>query len=136
MVKHRQLAPTVGHLANDHQKNPMAPLDDSPVLEKGTFFCIGSRIFVVDESGNFVSCPIDQTTPEALEAAKCHEFDAFIDQLEEVGFSALDDSTRIRRNQSQNTLRVGRGLGKTDRRFQARNSHRWKGFTSQLYPLR
>ena len=76
----------MGHLANDRQKNPMAPLDDSPVLEKGTSFRIGSWIFVADGLGSFVSCPIDQTTPEALEAAKCHEFDAFIDQLEEVGF--------------------------------------------------
>ena len=41
MVKHQQLAPTVGPLANDRQKNPMAPLNDNPVLKKGTS-CVGS----------------------------------------------------------------------------------------------
>ena len=66
MVKHRQLAPTLGPLANDRQKNPMAPLDDNPVLEKGV-----------------------------SEAAKRHEFDKFIDQLEEIEFSDLNNEARI-----------------------------------------
>jgi len=41
--------PTVGPLANDRQKNPMAPLDDNPVLEKGTSFRVGSWIFAADD---------------------------------------------------------------------------------------
>jgi len=32
MVKHQQLVPTMGHLANDCQMNPMASIDDNPVL--------------------------------------------------------------------------------------------------------
>jgi len=91
-VKHRQLAPTVGHLANDRQKNSMAPLDDNPVLEKGTSLRIGSWIFITDGSGGFENCSIDQDPPEVSEAAKRHKFDEFIDQLEEIGFS---DKTRI-----------------------------------------
>ena len=82
MVKHRQLAPTVGPLTKDHQKNSMASLDDNPMLEKGTSLRIGSWIFIADGSGSFRSCPIDQDPPEALEAAKQWEFDEFIDQLE------------------------------------------------------
>jgi hypothetical protein len=61
MVKHRQLAPTVGPLANDRQKNMMAPLDDNSVLEKGTSFRVGSWIFIANGSGSFESCPIDQS---------------------------------------------------------------------------
>ena len=82
MVKHRQRAPTVGHLANNHQKNLMAPLYNNPVLEKGTSFRVGSWIFVANGSGSFESFPTDKNTPEASEAAKRHEFDDFIDELE------------------------------------------------------
>ena len=95
MVKHRQLVPTMGTLANDHHKNSMAPLDDNSMLEKGTSFRVGSWIFVANGSGSFESCPIDQNPPEASEAAKHHEYDDFIDQLEEVGFSTLNNKTRI-----------------------------------------
>ena len=94
-VKHRQLAPTVGPLANDPQKNSMASLDNNPVLEKGTSFHIGSWIFVTSGSGGFESHSTDQDPPEASEAAKHREFDEFIDQLEEIGFSDLNDEARI-----------------------------------------
>ena len=104
MVKHRQLAPSVGPLANDHRKNSMASLDDAPVLEKGTSLRIGSWIFVADGSGGFKSYSINQDPPEVSEAAKHHEFDEFIDQLEEIGFSNLNNEDRIRRNQGQNTV--------------------------------
>jgi len=73
----------------------MAPLDDNSVLEKGTSFRVGSWIFVSNGSGGFESCSTDQNVPEASETAKHHELDDFIDQLEEVGFSALNDETRI-----------------------------------------
>ena len=91
MVKYRQLAPTVGPLANDRQKNQMAPLDDNPVLEKGTFFRVGSSMFVADGTGGFENCSIDQDPPEVSKATKHHEFDEFIDQLEEIGFSDLNN---------------------------------------------
>ena len=60
----------MGPLANDRQKNLMAPLDDNTVLEKGTSLRVGSWIFIADGSGGFESCSIDQDPPEVLEAAK------------------------------------------------------------------
>ena len=62
---------------------------------EGISSCVGSWIFVADGSGSFESCPIDQYLPEVSETSKRHEFDDFIDQLEEVRFSALNDETRI-----------------------------------------
>jgi len=85
----------VGPLANDRQKNLMAPPGDNSVPEKGTSFRVGSWIFVTDGSGSFESYPIDQNPPEVAEATSHHEFDDFVDRLEEVGFSALDAETRI-----------------------------------------
>ena len=73
----------------------MAPLDDNPVLEKGTSLHIGSWIFVADGSGGFKSRSTDHDLPEAAEATKHHEFDEFIDQLEEIGFSDLNNGDRI-----------------------------------------
>ena len=85
----------MGLLANDRQKNPMAPLDGNPVLKKGTSRHVGSWIFIADGSGGFKSCSADQDPPEALEAAKHREFDEFIDQLEDIGFSDLNNEARI-----------------------------------------
>jgi len=87
--------PTVGPLTNDRQKNPMASLDDNSVLEKGTSLHVGSWIFVADGSGGFESHSTDQDLPEAAEAAKRREFDEFIDQLEGIGFSDLNNEDRI-----------------------------------------
>jgi len=95
MVKHRQLAPTVGPLAKYRQKNPMASLDDNPMLEKGTSLRVGSWIFITDGSGGFKSCSIDQDLPEVSEATKRREFDEFIDQLKEIRFSDLNNEARI-----------------------------------------
>ena len=86
MVKYRQLAPTVGPLANDRQKNSMALLDDNSVPTEGTSFCVSSWTFVADGSRGFKSRPIDQAPTKAPETTVHHEFDDFIDQLEEVGF--------------------------------------------------
>ena len=88
-VKHRQLAPTVGPLANDRRNNTMVFLDDNSVFEKGTSLRVGSWIFVADGSGGFESRSTNQDPPEASEAAKRHEFDEFIDQLEEIEVSDL-----------------------------------------------
>ena len=38
---------------------------------------------------------INQDPPEISEAAKHREFDEFIDQLEEIGFSNLNNAARI-----------------------------------------
>ena len=70
----------------------MASLDDNPVLKKGTSLRVGSWIFIADGSGGFESCSIDQDPLEVPEATKRCEFDDYVDQLEEVGFS---DETRI-----------------------------------------
>ena len=72
----------------------MASFDNNPVLRKGTSFRVGSWIFVANRSGGFESYSIDQDPPEASEAVKRHEFDEFIDQLKEVGFSDLDNEAR------------------------------------------
>ena len=69
----------------------MASLDDNPVLKEGTSLRIGSWIFIADGPGGFESCSIDQDPPEVSEATKHHEFDEFIDQLEEIGFSDLNN---------------------------------------------
>jgi len=73
----------------------MDSLDDNPVLEKDTFLRVGSWIFIADGSGGFESCSIDQDPPEVSEASKRREFDEFIDQLEEIGFSDLNNEARI-----------------------------------------
>ena len=85
----------MGPLTNDRQKNSIAPLNDNLVLENGTSFRVSSWIFIADGSGGFESRSIDQDLPEVSEAAKHREFDEFIDQLEEIGFSNLNDETRI-----------------------------------------
>jgi len=71
----------------------MASLDDNPVLENGTSLRIGSWIFIADGSGGFESCSIDQDPPEVSKATKRREFDEFIDQLEEIRFSNLNNET-------------------------------------------
>ena len=73
----------------------MASLDDNPVLEKGTSLSVGSWIFITNGSGGFESCPIDQDPPEVSEATKRREFSEFIDQLEEIEFSNLNNEARI-----------------------------------------
>ena len=85
----------MGPLANDHHKNSMAPLDDNLVLEKGTSFRIGSWIFIANGSGGFESCSSDRNPPEASEVASRHEFDDFIDRLEEIRISAISSETKI-----------------------------------------
>ena len=73
----------------------MASLDDNPVLEKGTSLRIGSWIFIADGSGGFESCSSDRNPPEASEVTSLHEFDDFIDRLEEIEISAISSETRI-----------------------------------------
>ena len=72
----------------------MVFLDNNSVLEKGTSLRVGSWIFVADGSGSFESRSTDQDLPEAAEAAKCPDLDEFIDQLEGIGFSDLNNEDR------------------------------------------
>ena len=85
----------MGHLAKDRRKNSIASLYDSSAIEKVTYLCISSWILVADGSGGFESCSIDQNPPEVSEAEKRREFDEFIDQLEEFGFSNLNNEAWI-----------------------------------------
>ena len=85
----------MGQLANDRHKNSMASLDVNPMLEKGTSLRVGSWIFIADGSCGFESCSIDQDPPEISKAAERREFNKFVDQLEEIGFSGLDKEARI-----------------------------------------
>ena len=81
----------MGPLANNRQKNLMTSLDDNPVLEKGTSLRIGSWIFIANGSGSFESYSIDQDPLDVSEATKRHEFNDFVDQLKEIGFSDLNN---------------------------------------------
>ena len=53
-VKHRQLAPTVGKIAKDQQKNSMASFDFSfPMIDAGTTFIFGSWVCIANSSEGF-----------------------------------------------------------------------------------
>jgi len=73
----------------------MSHLDNNSVLDKGTSFCVGSWIFVADGSGGFNSRSIDWCISEVSEAARSQEINDFVDQLEEVELSVLNNGTRI-----------------------------------------
>ena len=63
MVKHRQLAPTVGLIAKGQQKNSMASFDFSfPAIDAGTTFVFGSWVCITDGSGSFSSHLINPTS--------------------------------------------------------------------------
>jgi len=72
----------------------MSHLDNNSVLDKGTSFCVGSWIFVADGSGGFNSRSIDRSISEVSEAARSQEINDFVDQLEEVELSVLNNGTR------------------------------------------
>ena len=64
-VKHRQLAPTVGPLAKDQQKNPMASFEFSFLaIDAGTTFVFGSWVYIANSSGGFSSHLIDPASTE------------------------------------------------------------------------
>ena len=74
MVKHRQLVPTVGHLAKDHQKNSMASFDFSfPAIEAGTTFVFGSWACIADGSGGFSSHLINPARTKMLQQEQLGE---------------------------------------------------------------
>ena len=64
-VKHRQLAPTVGPLAKDQQKNSMASFEFSfPAIDAGTTFVFGSWVCIANGSGGFSGHLIDPASTE------------------------------------------------------------------------
>jgi len=64
-VKHRQLAPIVGPLAKDQQKNSMASFEFSfPAIDAGTTFVFGSWVCIANSSGGFSSHLIDPASTE------------------------------------------------------------------------
>ena len=73
----------------------MAFLDDNSMTSEGVSFRVGTWIFIANGSGGFESCSSDRNPPEASEVASRHEFDDFIDRLEEIGISAISSKTRI-----------------------------------------
>ena len=65
MVKQRQLAPTMGPLAKDQQKNSMASFEFSfPAIDAGTTFVFGSWVYIANGSGGFSSHLIDPGSTE------------------------------------------------------------------------
>ena len=66
MVKHRQLAPTVGLLAKDLQKNSIAHFNFGfPAIDTGTTFVFGSWVCITNGSGGFYSHLINLTSTKA-----------------------------------------------------------------------
>ena len=65
MVKYRQLAPTVGPLAKDQQKNLMASFEFSfPAIDAGTTFVFGSWVCIANGSGRFSSHLVNPASAE------------------------------------------------------------------------
>ena len=65
MVKHLQLAPTVGPLAKDQQKNSMASFEFSfPAIDAGTTFMFGSWVCIANGSGGFSSHLVNPASTE------------------------------------------------------------------------
>ena len=62
----------------------MAPLDNNVVPAKGTTFYVGSWVFIADGLGGFNSHLIDPSVPKTSKAARRHEVDNFVDQLDEI----------------------------------------------------
>ena len=66
MVKYRQLAPTVGPLAKDHQKNSMVSFAFGfPAIDAETSFIFGSWVCVANGSRGFSSHLINPTSTRA-----------------------------------------------------------------------
>jgi hypothetical protein len=91
--------PTAGAHRGTSRQRSSEEFDGSsrrqPCAQKRHFPCIGCWIFIADGSGGFENCSIDQDPPEVSEAAKRSEFDKFMDQLEEIRVSNLNDEDRI-----------------------------------------
>ena len=54
-VKHRQLAPTVGRISDDHQANSMGSPNHDDALDKGTTLTFMSWTCVADGLGGFIN---------------------------------------------------------------------------------
>ena len=65
-VKHRQLAPTVGRISDDHQANSMGSPNHDDALDKGTTLTFMSWTCVADGSGCFTNHLDDHQVVESI----------------------------------------------------------------------
>jgi len=65
MVKHRQLAPTVGQVSDDPPMDSMASPSQDGTLKKGTTLTFGSWTCITDGSGGFISHLNDHQAEES-----------------------------------------------------------------------
>ena len=101
MVKHRQLAPTVGSLAKDQQKNPMASFEFSfPAIDTGTTFVFCSWVCIANGSGGFSSHLIDPAsteTPRREQLGEITSAEILLPRIaKEIENLSLSDSTPTR----------------------------------------
>jgi len=96
-VKHRQLAPTVGPLAKDQQKNSMASFEfRCPAIDAGTTFIFGSWVYIANNSGGFSSHLIDPAsteTPRREQLGKITSTEILLPEIaKEIESLSLSDS--------------------------------------------
>jgi hypothetical protein len=101
MVKHRQLAPTVGHIAKNQQKNSMTSFDFSfPAIDPGTTFVFGSWVCIADGTEGFSSHLINPTsarTPRLEQLGKITSAKILLPgTAKEIGSLSLLDPTPTR----------------------------------------
>ena len=101
MVKHRQLAPTVGPLAKDQQKNLMASFEfNFPAIDAGTTFVFGSWVCIANGSGGFSNHLINPASTETLrreQVSKITSVEILLPEIaKEIKNLSLSDSTPTR----------------------------------------
>ena len=101
MVKHRQLAPTVGPLAKDQQKNSMATFEFSfPAIDARTTFVFGSWVYIANGSGSFSSrliYPGSTETPRREQLGEITSAEILLPGIaKEIESLSLSDSTPTR----------------------------------------
>ena len=101
MVKHRQLAPTVGLLAKDQQKNSMASFEFSfPAINVGTTFVFGTWVCIANGSGGFSSHlinPASTKTPRQEQLGEITSAEILLPGIaKEIENLSLSDSTPTR----------------------------------------
>ena len=55
MIKHRQLAPTMGHVSDDLLTNSISSSNSNNILENGMILSFGAWICIADGAGSFTS---------------------------------------------------------------------------------
>ena len=88
-VKHRQLTPTVGLLANDPVMNSMANFNSTTMLDEGTSFVLGSCVCVVDCLGGFNSHLANPRGPEEPASVSINNVNDLANNFVEIWLSDL-----------------------------------------------